>query len=195
MDYQVHQVTRLLQAWSEGDPGALDQLMPLVYDHLHQLAQRYMAQERPGHTLQATALVHEAYLRLLESARPSWQDKTHFFALCARMMRRILVDWARSRQTLKRGSAATPLALEEAVAVVGDGGMDLVAVDDALTALAAVDPRKSQLVELRFFGGLSLKEAAHLLNVSEETAQRDWKLSKIWLRRELNKGKEMSRGA
>jgi len=154
-----------------------------------------MAQERPEHTLQATALVHEAYLRLLDSARPSWQDRNHFFALCARLMRRILVDWARSRQTQKRGGAATPLALEEALAVVGHGSTDLVAVDDALTALAAVDPRKGQIVELRFFGGLGLKEAADVLNVSEETALRDWKLSKRWLRRALSKGKELSRGA
>src|SRR5580698_447077 len=191
-------ITELLQAWSEGDQGALDQLMTVVYDDLHRLAQRYMAQERPGHTLQATALVHEAYLRLLDSAQPSWQDKAHFFAVCACMMRRILVDWARSRQTLKRQGDLAPLCLEEAVADVGHPGTDLVAVDDALTALAAADARKSQVVELRFFGGLSAKETAEVLKVSEETALRDWKLAKSWLRRELTKEKptkEKSRGA
>jgi RNA polymerase sigma-70 factor (ECF subfamily) len=198
MDSSGTYITELLQAWSEGDQGALDQLMTVVYDDLHRLAQRYMAQERPGHTLQATALVHEAYLRLLDSAQPSWQDKAHFFAVCARMMRRILVDWARSRQTLKRQGDLAPLCLEEAVADVGHPGTDLVAVDDALTALAAVDARKSQVVELRFFGGLSAKETAEVLKISEETALRDWKLAKSWLRRELTKEKptkEKSRGA
>jgi RNA polymerase sigma factor (TIGR02999 family) len=194
-----YQITQLLQAWSEGDQGALEQLMPVVYDDLHRLTQRYMAQERPGHTLQATALVHEAYLRLLDSAHPTWQNKAHFFAVCARMMRRILVDWARSHQTLKRGSDGPPLHLdlEEPLAVVERPGRDLVAVDDALTALAALDPRKSQIVELRFFGGLSAKESAEVLKVSEETALRDWKLAKSWLRRELNRelNREQSRGA
>jgi len=189
MDPSSHHVTQLLQAWSEGDQGALDQLMPLVYDDLHRLAQHYMAQERPDHTLQATALVHEAYLRLLGSAHPSWQDRAHFFAVCARMMRRILVDWARSRQTMKRRSDLPSLYLEEGLAGVGRPGTDLVAVDDALTALAALDLRKSQIVELRFFGGLSAKEAAEVLKVSEETALRDWKLAKSWLRRELSKEK------
>jgi RNA polymerase sigma-70 factor (ECF subfamily) len=172
--------------------------MPLVYDHLHRLAERHMAQERPGHTLQATALVHEAYLRLMDSAQPSLHDQSHFFALCARMMRRILVDWARSRQTQKRGSDAPALELQEALAGVGRYGADLVAVDDALAALSAVDPRKGQLVELRFFGGLSVKESAEVLKVSEETVQRDWKLAKSWLRRELRRegpAKELSRGA
>jgi RNA polymerase sigma factor (TIGR02999 family) len=192
MDPPAHRITQLLQAWSEGDQGALNQLMPMVYDDLHRLAQRYMAQERPHHTLQATALVHEAYLRLLDSAHPSWQDRAHFFAVCARMMRRILVDWARSRQTLKRQSDSPPLVLQEALAGVGRPGTDLVAVDDALTALAAVDPRKSQIVEMRFFGGLSAKETAEVLKVSEDTALRDWKLAKSWLRREL--GKEQSCG-
>jgi RNA polymerase sigma factor (TIGR02999 family) len=183
-DTPAHRITQLLQAWSAGDQAALDQLMPVVYDDLHRLAQRFMAQERPGHTLQTTALVHEAYLRLLDSEHPSWQDRTHFFAVCARTMRRILVDWARARQTLKRRDAA-PLCIEEALAALGSRGTDLVAVDEALTALAAVDPRKSQVVELRFFGGLSAKETAEVLKVSEETALRDWKFAKSWLRREL----------
>ena len=192
MESPAHQLTQLLQAWSEGDPRALDELMPVVYDDLHRLAQRYMADEWPGHTLQATALVNEAYLRLLDSSHPSWQNRAHFFALCGRMMRRILVDWARSRQALKRGSDVPPLELQEAIAITGRPGTDLVAIDDALKALAVVDSRKSQVVELRFFGGLSVKETAEVLQVSEETVLRDWKLAKSWLRRELNK--DQSRG-
>jgi RNA polymerase sigma factor (TIGR02999 family) len=187
MDFPAQQLTQLLQAWSEGDQGALEELMPVVYDQLHRLAQRYMADERPGHTLQATALVNEAYLRLLDSAHPSWQSRAHFFAVCGRVMRRILVDWARSRQALKRAGAA-PLELHEALVITERPGTDLVAIDDALQALAAVDLRKSQIVELRFFGGLSVKETAEVLRVSEETVSRDWKLAKSWLRRELSKG-------
>ena len=183
----AHQLTQLLQAWSEGDESALEELTPAVYDHLHRLAQRYMADERPGHTLQATALVNEAYLRLLESAHPSWQSRAHFFAVCGRMMRRILVDWARSRRALKRGSVEPVLELHEAVAVTGRPGTDLISIDDAMQALDAVDPRKSQIVELRFFGGLSVKETAEVLRVSEETVARDWKFAKSWLRRELSK--------
>jgi len=144
-----------------------------------------MAQERPDHTLQATALVHDTYLRLLDSVHPSWQHRAHFLAVCARTMRRILVDWGRTHRALKRGGDVLPLYLEEAVAVVGRPGTDLVAVDDALTALAALDPRKSQVVEMRFFGGLSAKEIAEVLKVSEETALREWKIAKGWLRREL----------
>jgi RNA polymerase sigma factor (TIGR02999 family) len=161
--------------------------MPVVYDDLHRLARRYMSDERPGHTLQATALVNEAYMRLLDSARPTWQSRAHFFAVSGRIMRRILVDWARSRQALKRGSNVPALELDEAIAVLGQPGADLVAIDDALQALAALDLRKSQIVELRFFGGLSAKETAEVLHVSEETVLRDWKLSKSWLRREMTK--------
>jgi RNA polymerase sigma factor (TIGR02999 family) len=192
MESPARQLTQLLQAWSQGDQAALEELMPVVYNDLHRLAQRYMADERPGHTLQATALVNEAYLRLLDSAQPSWQSRAHFFAVCSRMMRRILVDWARSRKALKRGSDVPPLELQEAVAITGRPGTDLVAIDDALQALAAMDSRKSQIVELRFFGGLSVKESAEVLQVSEETVMRDWKLAKSWLRREL--GKEPSGG-
>jgi RNA polymerase sigma factor (TIGR02999 family) len=181
------QITELLQAWSQGDQSALDRLIPLIYGDLHRLAQRYMAEERPDHTLQATALVHEAYLRLLDSAQPSWKDRVHFFAVCARLMRRLLVDWARSRQMLKRRSDQQPVYLQETLADVGRPGMDLIAVDDALTALAAIDPRKSQVVELRFFAGLSARETAEVLSVSENTAQRDWQFAKSWLRRELIK--------
>jgi RNA polymerase sigma factor (TIGR02999 family) len=187
MELPAEQLTQLLKAWSEGHEDALEKLMPVVYDDLHRLARRYMSDERPGHTLQATALVNEAYMRLLDSARPTWQSRAHFFAVSGRIMRRILVDWARSRQALKRGSNVPALELDEAIAVLGQPGADLVAIDDALQALAALDLRKSQIVELRFFGGLSAKETAEVLHVSEETVLRDWKLSKSWLRREMTK--------
>jgi RNA polymerase sigma factor (TIGR02999 family) len=162
----------------------------LVYDQLHRLAERYMAQERPGHTLQTTALVNEAYLRLVDSTQANWQNRAQFFAVCAQLMRRILVDWARARQALKRGGDVRPLDLEEALVVAEGGGPDLVALDDALKALAAVDPRKSQVVELRFFGGLGVEETAGVLKVSVETVTRDWRLAKRWLRRELSRGKQ-----
>ena len=193
MGSSAHQVTQLLQAWSEGNQGALEQLMPLIYDELHRLARHYMAQERPGHSLQTTALVNEAYLRLVDSAQPSWQNRAQFFAVCAQVMRRILVDWARSRQAIKRGGEMRPLELEEALVVAAARGAHLVALDDALKALAAVDPRKTQVVELRFFGGLSVEETAEVLKVSVDTVMRDWRLAKSWLRREL--GQEKARGA
>jgi RNA polymerase sigma-70 factor (ECF subfamily) len=180
------QLTQLLRAWSEGDQGALDQLVPLVYGELHRMAQRCMADERPGHTLQATALVNEAYLRLVNSGPASFQDRAHFFAVSARVMRRILVDWARSRQAQKRGSDIPALELQDDLAVVkGTSGDDLVEIDDALKTLAGFDSRKSQIVELRFFGGLSVKETAEVLKVSEETIRRDWNLARSWLRTEL----------
>jgi RNA polymerase sigma factor (TIGR02999 family) len=180
MDPPTSQITRLLHAWSEGDQAAIDGLMPLVYKDLHQLAKRYMGRERRDHTLQTTALVHEAYVRLLASAQPNWQDKVHFFAVCARTMRHILVDWARSRKLPKVRS-------QEMLDEMGHPGRDLVAVDDALNALAAVAPRKSQVVEMRFFGGLTTKEIAGVLNVSELTVLRDWQFAKSWLRREMAK--------
>jgi len=186
MQPQSEQITQLLQSWSQGDPAAIEKLVPLVYDELHRLAQRYMADERPSHTLQTTALVNEAYLRLVDSAHASWEGRTHFFGVCAQVMRRILVDWARSRQALKRGGDVSSLDLDEALAAAKQPGTDLVAIDDALQALTAIDPRKGQVVELRFFGGLSVKETAELLKVSPETVQRDWKLAKSWLRRELS---------
>jgi RNA polymerase sigma factor (TIGR02999 family) len=185
MQPESEQITQLLQSWSQGDPGAIEKLVPLVYDELHRLAQRYMADERPGHTLQTTALVNEAYLRLVDSSHATWEGRSHFFGVCAQMMRRILVDWARSRQALKRGGDVSSLDLDEALAAATQPGTDLVAIDDALQALTAIDPRKGQVVELRFFGGLSVKETADLLKVSPETVQRDWKLAKSWLRREL----------
>jgi RNA polymerase sigma factor (TIGR02999 family) len=184
-----HEVTELLQAWSGGEQGALEKLVPLVYQELHRLAERYMAQERPGHTLQTTALVNEAYLRLVDAPRVGWQSRAHFFAVSAQVMRRILVDWARSRQAMKRGGEVAPLELEEALVVAEAPGPDLVALDDALQALAAVDPRKSQVVELRFFGGLSVEETAEVLKVSSDTVTREWKLAKICLRRELTREK------
>jgi RNA polymerase sigma factor (TIGR02999 family) len=186
MESSAHQVTQLLQAWNEGEQSALEKLMPLVYDELHRMAQRYMAQERPGHTLQTTALVNEAYLRLVDSAYKSWQSRSQFFAVCAQAMRRILVDWARTRQATKRGGEIRPLELDEALAVADKPGKDLVALDEALTALAGMDPRKSQVVELRYFGGLSVEETAEVLKVSTVTVLRDWKLAKSWLRRELS---------
>ena len=166
--------------------------MPLVYDELHSMARRYMSDEKPGHTLQATALVNEAYLRLVNASGADWQNRTHFFAVSAQVMRRILVDWARSRHAAKRGNDVPALELDEALAVPLKTGADLVAVDDALKALTLLDSRKSQIVELRFFGGLSVKETAEVLKVSEETVHRDWRLAKSWLRREL--GKEQPHG-
>ena len=186
MQPQSEQITQLLKSWSQGDQGAIDKLVPLVYDELHRLAQRYMADERPSHTLQTTALVNEAYLRLVDSSHATWEGRTHFFGVCAQVMRRILVDWARSRHALKRGGDVGALDHNEALAAAKQPDADLVAIDDALKALTAVDSRKGQVVELRFFGGLSVKETAEVLKVSEETVHRDWKLAKSWLRRELS---------
>ena len=191
MHPEAQGITQLLRAWSEGDQDALDQLVPLIYDDLYRLARHYIALERPDHTLQATALVNEAYLRLFDTAQPTWQDRAHFLAVCARTMRRILVDWSRSRRALKRGREAAPLYIQETIAVTGRPGTDLVALDDALTALATIDERKSQVVELRFFGGLSEKETAEVLRVSGETVRREWKIAKAWLRRELTNENRM----
>jgi len=180
--------TALLLAWNRGEPDALDALLPLVYEELRRLASHYMKGERAGHTLQATALVNEVYLRLIEIDHVRWQNRAHFFAMAARLMRRILVDAARSRGYLKRGGGATMVSLEEALVVSNEPGDDLVALDDALTALAAVDQRKSEVVEMRFFGGLSLEETAEALSVSRDTVMRDWKMAKLWLLRELRGG-------
>jgi RNA polymerase sigma-70 factor (ECF subfamily) len=182
-----HDVTRLLQAWGAGDESALERLMPLVYDELHRLARRYMAGEQPGQTLQTTALVHEVYLRLVDVKKVDWQDRAHFYALCARLMRRILIDFARSRAYQKRGGGATHVQLDEALTVSAIVGSELLAVDGALERLAAVDARKSQVVELRFFGGLTVEETAMALKVSPETVMRDWRLAKAWLIRELDR--------
>jgi RNA polymerase sigma-70 factor (ECF subfamily) len=181
-------VTQLLQAWSEGDQAALDKLIPLVYNELHRLAQYYMRRERGGHSLQTTALVNEAYLRLVDSTKVQCHNRAHFFAVSAQLMRRILVDFARARGYAKRGGGAVQVSLDEAAVLASaerDG--DIIAVDEALHALAAVDARKSRVVELRFFGGLSVQEASEVLQISPDTVMRDWKMAKIWLVRELSK--------
>ena len=180
-----HEITALLEAWGDGDKSALDRLMPLVYDELRRLAHRYMSHERPGHTLQTTALVNEAYMRLVNWKDVRWENRAHFFAASAQMMRRILVDFARNRQYLKRGAGAIQVSLGEAAAFTECPSADLVALDEALTQLAEMDPRKGQVVEMRFFGGLSVKEVAEVLKVSDETVMRDWRLAKVWLLREL----------
>jgi RNA polymerase sigma factor (TIGR02999 family) len=181
-------VTQLLMAWSNGEQDALEQLIPLVYNELHRLAHRYMERERPGHTLQSTALVHEAYQRLINFKDVSWQNRAHFFAVSAQLMRRILVDYARSRRYSKRGGEWRQVPLNEAVAVFRDRRTDIVALDDALRTLAGIDPRKGRVVEMRFFGGLSIKETAEVLKVSPETVLRDWRLAKVWLLRQLSQG-------
>jgi RNA polymerase sigma-70 factor, ECF subfamily len=185
-DVPAHEVTLLLQAWSVGDEQALGKLIPLVHQELHRLARRYMAGESPGHTLQTTALVNEAYLRLVDVKRVSWQNRAHFFGISAQLMRQILVDVARSRRSLKRGGDANTFSLEEALVVCPERGADVVALDDALTVLTSLDARRSRVVELRFFGGLSVEETAEVLKVSPETVMHDWKLAKAWLLRELS---------
>lgn len=180
------EVTELLLAWNGGDADALDKLMPLVYDELHRLAHRYLSGERAGHMLQTTALVNEAYLRLIDASRVQWQNRAHFFAVSAQLMRRVLVDFARARQYQKRGGGAQQVSLEEALVVSVDRGDELIALDDALTTLATADERASQVVELRFFGGLSIEETAEVLGISPETVKRDWSWAKVWLLRELS---------
>jgi RNA polymerase sigma-70 factor (ECF subfamily) len=182
-------VTQLLKAWTTGDEEALQKLTPLVYRQLHRVAQRYMAGERSGHTLQTTALVNEVYLRLIDCGQVNWQDRAHFFAVSAQLMRRILIDFARSRGFQKRGGGVPRVSLEEAPSVCNEPDMNLAALDDALKALAAIDERKSKVVELRFFGGLSIEETAEVLRVSVETVVRDWRLAKVWLHRELSEGR------
>jgi RNA polymerase sigma factor (TIGR02999 family) len=184
----THEVTQLLRAWSDGDSCALEKLTPLVYEELHRAAHRRMAREQPGHMLQTTALINEVYLRLVDLRDVSWQDRAHFFAVCARLMRRILTDAARSRRYLKRGAGGHQVSLDETLVVSRKPPADLVALDDALNSLAAVDHRKSQVVELRFFGGLSVEETAEVLRVSPQTVLRDWGLAKVWLLRELSAG-------
>jgi len=179
-------VTQLLRAWSSGDQTAFDKLLPLVYQELHLRAQRYMANERSGHTLQTTALVNEVYLRLVDTPRQNWQNRSHFFAVCAQLMRRILVDFARSRNYQKRGGGAQRLPLDEALTVCNESPTQIIAVDEALKNLAAVDHRKSRVVELRFFGGLTVEETAEVMKISPETVMRDWKMAKSWLLREIS---------
>ena len=179
-------ITQLLRAWGTGDEHALEELTPLVYDELRKAAKRQMAKERDGHTLQTTALINEVYLRLVNLDDVSWQDRAHFFAICARLMRRILTDYARSRSYLKRGGDARRVTLDEALMVSADPSLDLVALEGALTKLGEVDSRKSSVVELRFFDGLTLKETAAVLKVSADTVTRDWNLAKAWLMREMD---------
>jgi RNA polymerase sigma factor (TIGR02999 family) len=179
-------VTQLLKAWGDGDDAALGQLTPLVYDELHRMAQRCMAREQPGHTLQTSALVNEAYLRLVDVQQVSWQNRAHFFAISARMMRRILTDFARSRHYLKRGGDARQVTFDEALVVSHQLDANIVAIDEVLGRLALLDARKAQVVELRFFGGLSVEETAEVMKVSPETVMRDWKFARIWLRRALS---------
>lgn len=180
-------VTDLLVAWRDGDTGAAERLMTLVYRELHRLAHRYMKQERPGHALQTSALVHETYLRLVDIERVQWADRTHFFAMAGRLMRRILVDFARRRQSLKRGGRAEHVDLDEALTVSSGRSIDLVALDEALDELAARDPRKAKVVELRFFAGLPTDETATVLDVSPETVRRDWRLARAWLKKAINR--------
>jgi len=181
------EVSQLLADWSNGDKAALDKLMPLVYDELRRLAHHYMNRERPGHTLQTTALVNEAYLRLVDQRHVRWQNRAHFFAIAAQMMRRILVDHARSHQYAKRGGHARQVSLDEAAVASQERAADLLALDEALTELAAIDPQQARTVELRFFGGLSIEETAEVLGLSPATIKREWGAAKAWLYREINK--------
>jgi RNA polymerase sigma factor (TIGR02999 family) len=187
MPHVSHEVTQLLNQWSNGDQAALDKLMPLVYGELRLMARRYMARQNPGHTLQTTALINEAYLKLVGQEEKHWQNRAHFFGVAAQAMRHILVDYARARQYAKRGGGEQAVSLDEALTVSHERAAELVALDDALQELAKVDPRKCQVVELRFFGGLSVEETAEALKISEVTVMRDWSLAKAWLRRELSK--------
>jgi RNA polymerase sigma factor (TIGR02999 family) len=182
------EVTHLLIDWSNGDQNAFEKLVPLVYGELRRLAARHLARERSDHTLQSTAVVHEAYLRLIDQKRVQWKNRAQFFGVASQMIRRILVDHARSHQAAKRGSGAIKLSLDEAVSVPGGKDLDLVALDDALKSLAEMDEHQARIVELRFFGGLSIEETAEVLGISPATVKRDWAVSKAWLYRELTRG-------
>ena len=188
MDQPSHDVTRLLQDWSEGDEGAAERLMPLVYDELRRLARAYLLRERPDHTLQPTALVNEAYLRLVDQRRVNWQNRHHFFGIAAQMMRRVLVDHAREHAAEKRGGPRRKVSLDEADVPTGERAAELVALDEALQRLAEVFPRKGRVVELRFFGGLSVGETAAVIKASDKTVMREWESAKLWLYRELDRG-------
>jgi RNA polymerase sigma-70 factor (ECF subfamily) len=181
-------ITYLLRAWGDGQAGALDELIPMIQGELHRLARRYMQRERPGHTLQTTALVNEAYLRLMRTQDIRWCDRVHFFAVAARIMRRILIDLARAKRDAKRTMAESPISLDQ-VAIISDGrALELLAIDEALDRLSAMSQRQSQVVELRYFGGLSETEIAGVLNISERTVRHDWSLARAWLYRELGRG-------
>jgi RNA polymerase sigma factor (TIGR02999 family) len=178
-------VTTLLGRWADGDRDALDRLMPLVYEELHRIAHAYLRRERPGHALESAAIVNEAYLRLIDQQRVRWQNRTHFYGVAAQLMRRILVDHARAAAREKRGGGAATLTLDEAVFRPADRGLAVIALDDALQGLARLDARQSRVVELRFFGGLSIDEAAEVLGISRATAHRDWVTARAWLIREM----------
>jgi RNA polymerase sigma factor (TIGR02999 family) len=173
-------------AWNNGDESALERLIPLVHAELHRIARRYMRNERAGHTLQTSALINEAYLRLIDAQQVRWQNRAHFFAIAAQLMRQVLVDFARNRSYKKRGGGALQVSLDEAMVITKERGMDLVALDEALSALSEIDERKGRVVEMRFFGGLNENEIAEALRVSPETVRRDWRLAKSWLRRKLS---------
>ena len=182
----LHEVTQLLQSWSEGNQEALDKLVPLVHAELHRLARHYMSHERPGHTPQTTELVNEAYVRLIDWKNVRWQNRAHFFGVAAQIMRRILVDFARSRASAKKGGGTQYVSLSEAMTISPERGEDLIALDDALESLSELDSRKGRIVELRFFGGLSVEETAEVLKISERTVMREWGLAQAWLYRELS---------
>jgi RNA polymerase sigma factor (TIGR02999 family) len=183
----THEVTQLLLAWSDGDHTALDKLTPLVYEELRRMAHRYMSHERPGHTLQTTALVNEAYLRLVNREAVQWQNRAHFFGIAAQVMRHILVDHARSHAYKKRGGGTQTISLDEAMVVSQDRAAEVVALDDVLKELANIDPQQSRIVELRFFGGLTIEETAVVLGLSPATIKREWSTAKAWLYHELAK--------
>jgi RNA polymerase sigma factor (TIGR02999 family) len=186
----AHQLSELLIAWGNGNQNALEQLVPLVYEELRRLAHRYMRRERPGHSLQTTAVVHEAYLRLIDQKHVEWQNRVHFFAIAAQMMRRILITHAQSHAYAKRGGRTFKVSLDEAAILSKERAGELIALDAALKSLTAIDPRRSQVVELRFFGGLSNEEIAEVLKISTNTVTRDWNVAKAWLHREMSKEQE-----
>lgn len=182
-------MTRLLLDWSLGDTAALARLTPLIYDELHRLANRFLRGERGGHTLQASALVNEAYLRLVDQRSPRWQNRAHFFAIAAQLMRRILIDYARRRHYAKRGGGAPHVALDEAAVLSDERAADLIALDEALTSLASIDPQQARVVELRFFGGLTVEETAEVLKLSHDMVKREWSTARAWLHREMSDGR------
>ena len=182
-------LTQLLMDWSKGDAQALEKIIPLVYRDLHRLAERYLRFESPSHTLQSTALVHEAYLRLIDQRNTRWQNRAHFFGISAQLIRRILVDHARARKAGKRGGDAAKIQIDESVAAPEQQNLDLVVLDDCLKALAAIDPQQARVVELRYFAGLTVEETAEVMHVSPTTVKREWRLARAWLHREISKGR------
>jgi RNA polymerase sigma factor (TIGR02999 family) len=184
------EITGLLQAWSDGDQAALEKLVPLVYAELHRQAKRYMRREQAGHTLQTSALVNEAYLRLVDAGSVRWQNRTHFFAVSAQIMRRILIDFARAKQNLKRGGGVGHVPLDDVQAALPERPADLIALDEALTKLSALSSRQARVVELRYFGGLNEEEIAETLKLSPRTVRQDWSLARAWLYRELSQGSD-----